>query len=162
MKLGSGAKIDTFLRQLNLFVEWLDVRLGTCWNQVVKEMTHDARSALKACSYSLDKLLLTHFPRIHSLDWDYQQDLEKIEDNLKSFQEVKNSVFKLICKKDDVIVVKDLDWLKSFRIQGLSEISAFQGMILHGTIGRRKDELVWEWAHTEGAYPERAEKYMMD
>lgn len=58
------------------------------------------------------------------------------------------------------MVLTTLDTKLSYYIRGFPYEIITQGIILSGTIGRKKGESFWTWNHPESVFPQRAKKYL--
>lgn len=126
---------------------------------LVKRFTSEARRQLIASSRLFTTLFISHFPRIYHYDWNPQLDLDKLEVEQNNFQELVNSVFQIIEKHGDILIIKDLYSFINYSICGLPTPKLRYPLLLDGTIGRRVGSTLWEWHFTEGVYPEKARSY---
>ncbi|MFC4803170.1 hypothetical protein ACFPA1_27995 [Neobacillus sp. GCM10023253] len=151
---------EKFLMQLKNFVRWLDRRVGTSWYGLVNQYANEARSDLKICEHLLNYLFLCDFPQLHQSDFNLELALQKVEYKFDQFAERKDSLFEVTSRIEDTIVLTESNTNRTYYIKGIPRHLIKAGLIMNGSIGRKKGEKVWEWYHTEGIYPNRGRKYI--
>ncbi|WP_445506666.1 hypothetical protein [Niallia sp. 03190] len=149
---------EAFMSELQKFSQWLDHRANTGFCKVIGKYT-EAFNDLKACEQLLNHLFLSTFPNIHQKDWDYNRDLEKLEEEFSEFKDTNDSLFEVTRIFSDTIVLTDIHSKRIYNIQGLPLDLVIPGMILHGVIGKKANNLFWKWHHTDGVYPQKAKRY---
>jgi hypothetical protein len=153
-------EIEKFLAQLEHFVRWLDKRVGTSSHKVIKHYIEEAILPLKQCGTLLHHLFLINFPDFDKSGWDHKQDIKKIEQIFKETTDHLDRIFEVTEVIGDTVILTDVKTKRGYPLKGLPCNFVFPGMFLDGIVGRRKDDMFWNWFHTNNVFPERAKKYI--
>ncbi|WP_462413143.1 hypothetical protein [Neobacillus sp. Marseille-QA0830] len=151
---------EQFLTQLQMFVQWLDDRVGTDWHPLIEDLAIKATPELKDCEHLLNALFLRDFPRIHHADWNPQNDIEKINLRFSQCKEKLDSLFEVTSRIDKTIVLTEFATNNIYYVKGLPVKWAVPGIIMSGVIGKQAGERIWRWFQTEGIYSQRGGKYL--
>lgn len=163
MRISPNEKeVEKFFSQLKKFVRWLDRKAGTSWYNLVAQLSIDSAPELKTCEKLLNRLFLIHFPRIHYKDWNLQQEIEKAKHDDEQCDETISSLFQVDKIHGEIIILKDLDTDASYSIAGMPTELITPGILLNGLIGKRNQEMLWNWHLTEGIFPQKAKHYFED
>ncbi|RUQ27444.1 hypothetical protein ELQ35_15740 [Peribacillus cavernae] len=156
-----GKEVVKFLFQLKKFVKWLDKRAGTTWFEVIEKYVEESSFDLKMCEHLLNTLYLRDFPRIHHTDWKPKQDSDQIERHFNKYTETLESLFEITRITDDTVILTGLKSHRTYCIKGLPHKAVFPGLLMYGIIGKKDDDIFWNWCHTESVYPQRAKNYII-
>ncbi|MCM3766425.1 hypothetical protein [Neobacillus niacini] len=150
--------VENFLDQLKKFVRWLDKRSGTSWYSTVEPYTSEAFPDLKICEKVLYRLVLHHFPRIHHADWNFQKDVERINQEFIQCTEEVESRFKVTTIIGTTVVVSELKTNCTYYVKDLPSDLLAPGFTLSGVIGKKSGEQTWNWYITVGIHPPKGRK----
>ncbi len=153
-------QVEKFFYQLKKFVRWLDKREGTSWTPVILEFLKKYQDELKMCERLLNGLFLLQFPNIHKPDWDYQKDLNKLEEKYLSIQDPIESIFEIQSVIGNITIVTDLHDGRNYKVDGIPCSADMVGLLLNGAIGKFGGALLWNWYHTLGVYPQRSKIFL--
>ena len=161
MRISADEKqTETFLDELLKFVRWLDKQVGTAWYPIVENYALIALHELKACEHLLNSLFLINYPRIHHDDWNYEQDNQRILQQLKELVRKRDDLFEVTSIDKDSVNLTKFNSDQTYSIQGLPVELISPGMMMSGMIGKRRDTQHWNWYITEGIYPQRGKKFI--
>ncbi|WP_173104278.1 hypothetical protein [Bacillus sp. KH172YL63] len=149
-----------FLIELRKFVRWLDKRNETACSEVVESFLTDAFPLLKKCEILFSQLFLKNYPGVHRADWDYMNDIERLDRTMEQFQETVYGVFEVSEIIEGGIILLDLHSNDSYFTKNISDKTIDQDVMLSGVIGKRKHEFLWELAYVDGVYPRRGLPYI--
>jgi hypothetical protein len=149
---------ETYLSELKMFVKWLDKRAGTNWYPVVADFVKAASSDLIICESILHAIFLNHYPKLFQDDWNPFEDIENQEREYEQCADQVNSFFVVTRILDDLIELTDYRTDRMYQLKGLPTELMKPGLIMIGSIGRKRDDLYFKWYHTGGIYPPRARK----
>ncbi|GGH82640.1 hypothetical protein JOD43_002827 [Pullulanibacillus pueri] len=150
-----------FLTQLKSFIHWLDTRVGTSWASVVNRYVSEAASPLQQCEDLFNQLFLSQFPNFYQDDWNYDQDIENLAQQIQTQENTLDSIYKITEVSGNIVLLTELDTQRCYPVLGLPCQSLSQGMLIDCILGRKNEELFWSCDFTQCVFPERAEKYIM-
>ncbi|WP_445489130.1 hypothetical protein [Niallia sp. 03133] len=151
---------EKFLMELKKFCFWLDFRANTSFFKTISNYK-DALNDLIGCEQLLNALFQINFPKIHQEGWDINKDLDKMEEEFCEFANTEESLFEITSIIGDTVVLTDLGSNRMYNTKGLPLHVTAPGLILHGTIGRKPDDLFWSLHEADGVYPHKAKRYFL-
>lgn len=153
-------EVENLFFELRKFIRWIDRQNGTNWYLVVNSFITDANPELKICEHLLNKFYLRDYPKIHHHDWNYIQDMEKLNRNFIQCTHTLSSIFEVKDINNDIVVLNDCKDNHTYYLKDLPYKFIVPGIIMNGIIGKKSDETAWSWHQTGGIYPNRAKYYL--
>jgi hypothetical protein len=149
-----------FLNELTTFSIWLDQRENTSWTALMDKY-QDSIKELNECEQLLNHLFLTTFPHYLQSNWNYKADLEKILLEQLACDSVVNNIFQVTHIIQDITVLTDIHSNKIYNVINLPIDLISPGILLHATLGIKKENLYWNLVFIEGVYPQKAKRYFV-
>ncbi|OLS39241.1 hypothetical protein [Bacillus sp. MRMR6] len=149
---------ETYLNELKMFVKWLDKRAQTNWYPIVTNYVKAAVSDLIICESILHAIFLDHYPKLFQDDWNPFKDIENLDNEFEQCADQVNSCFVVTKLIDDLIELTEYKTDRMYQLKGLPSELMKLGLIMNGSIGRKRNDLYYKWFHTGGIYPPKARK----
>ncbi|MDY0406364.1 hypothetical protein P5G51_014070 [Virgibacillus sp. 179-BFC.A HS] len=150
---------EIFLLQLNRFVRWLDQRVGTSWYELVKQYTETAKPELIMCERLINYLVVRTYPSIHQNNWNFKEERAANDADYNQCTTVIDSVYQVEEVCDNIITVTDLDTSWSYKLANMPSRLISTGMLLQGSIGKKRGDYYWNWLGVSGVYPAKAKNH---
>ncbi|MGM0843292.1 MAG: hypothetical protein ACQEWE_21460 [Bacillota bacterium] len=151
---------EQFLLQLRKFVRWLDKRNDTTFLEVVDPYISQASPTLKKNEALFSELFLINYPGLHLPDWDYINEIERLDIRMEEFDETTYGVFEVTKIMGDGVILLDLHSHYSYFTKSIPHEKVDLEMIITGCFGKKEHAFLWDLAFIDGIYPKRAFNYI--
>lgn len=154
------AEVEGFLSELKNFVHWLDKKHRINWFPFVDSFLKQSDSELIHCEQILKELYQQQHKHIYEKNWSPTEDLNKIKDSIKSFQDSLTSVYEVTQMEESLTVLTDVNTNRTYTVTGLINEPIVPNMFIRGIIAKNKNELFWNWLYTFTVFPKRTREYL--
>nr|WP_263323583.1 hypothetical protein [Neobacillus sp. Marseille-Q6967] len=152
-------QVVIFLNQLKRFVRWLDKRVGTSWYPLIESFHAVAHSELTTCERLLNALFVYCYPQMYQADWDPIEDIKKNDEDFNLCAERWDSLFEVTGILGEIIEITEDQSGCHYHVAGLPYQYFVKGILVSGAIGRKSEDIYWNWYSTEGVLPPSGKKY---
>ncbi|MFT8320617.1 MAG: hypothetical protein ABF649_06900 [Bacillus sp. (in: firmicutes)] len=149
-----------FISELQKFTQWLDHRANTNSAEIISKFNKEF-DEINSCEYLLNHLILTNYPNIHQKNWDCEDDFIEMDKEFFKFTHSIDGLFVVTSIIFDTVGLTEIDTNQIYHLKGLPLHLMERGMILHGIIGKKTNDMFWKWHQTERIYPQSAKKYFL-
>ncbi|RXI96639.1 hypothetical protein DS745_23350 [Anaerobacillus alkaliphilus] len=155
-------EVEKFVSELKRFLHWIDIKYKIPLFKTIDSYIKEMFLELKDCEATINRLYKHEFPNFLNEDCNIQTDFFGRLDKLEEFPEKKDTLFEIKSLNRVYLVVTELETNENFYLKGLPSATVYPGMIISGSIGRKKGDWAWTWGIPENVFPKSSKKYLDD